>query len=186
MEPAPPFLYQAWKHHLPFLKERLAIATYYGEHEAGIADGLKKMGDSVSDLYIGRISLMDLTTAIREKLGKKELSDPKSYLWSLGEERYRTLRLTDGSEWVLKYAERPDRWVHFHPARRAPLSIRVRGKTLRTAFLTCLEAKRHGMLPLNTGLVELVRSSYMGLPPVASLDRKKGLGRIITLLWGDP
>lgn len=177
-----PYLYQAWKHHLPFLKERLARAVVTGPEEAGVPEGLKKMGDSVTDLYIGEEKVDEVLEGISEKLGKELLTAPEAYRKWLGAAGYKNLILADGSEWVLKHAGERKHWLHFHPARRSPLSVRVRGKTLRTAFMVCLEAEQYGVDPMSKELLDRVRTNYMGLSPVRSLDRRKGLGKTIGLL----
>ena len=177
-----PYLYQAWKHHLPFLRERIERAQASGLEGADGIEGLKRTGDSVTDIYTGRMEVSELLRAIGENLGDLPLMDPAAYRNWLGDKGYRTLSLGDASRWVLKEADDPARWVHLHPARHGPLSVRVRGKTLRTAFMVCLEAAHLGIDPMSRELVDRVRASYMGLSPIRSLDRKEGLGRIIELL----
>ncbi len=178
-----PFLYQAWKHHAPFLRARLAKVRDQGHREVEVSKGVQRMGDSVTDLYIGELSIDELSGELKTLLGEPLLSSPDRYRNWLGEEGYRILCLSDSSRWVLKDADELDRWIHLHPARHSPLSIRVRGKTLRTAFLVHLEAAHYGMDPLDKGLVDHVRANYLQLPPLRSLDRKRGLGRLIELLW---
>lgn len=181
MDLAVPYLYQPWKHHLPFLKKLLALAKR-GEEGLGIGEGMRKMGDSVTDLYIGGFSVHEVRKGIERNLRRLFFSDPIAYYEWLGPSAHRILILEDGSEWVLKFAAGKERWIHFHPARSSPLVERVRGRTLKTAFMVQLEAARYGMDPWDRGLVEQVRSKYWGLSPLQELDAGKGLGRALSLL----
>lgn len=186
MELASPFLYQAWKHHLPFLKECITVAIERGDREAELQEGLLKMGGSVTDLYVGSFSLDQLQKRVIDRLSKNLLEGPQAYRKWLGEEGYRLLTLDDRSEWVLKYVDREGRWLHLHPSRSSPQAVRVRGSTLKTAFLVQLEASRYGIDPMDLGLVEQVRRTHLGLGPLRSLDRQKGVGRLIGFFEATP
>ncbi|MFB6258744.1 MAG: hypothetical protein ABEH38_08625 [Flavobacteriales bacterium] len=182
MESLEPFLYQPWKHHLPFLQERILVALHEGDKEAGIPEGIKKIGASVTDLYVGGLSLKELQVELCGLLGGKLFRDPEGYKKWLGSSGYRIIALSDTSEWAMKYAHGGGLWAHIHPARGSPLSVRVRGTVLCSAFRIVLEAERFGMDPFDKGLIDQVRKAYLDLSPVRHVDPRKGLGRMIRLL----
>ncbi len=177
-----PFLYQPWKHHLPFLQKKIHQAYEEGDKAAPVRDGLQRMGTSVTDLYTGCLSLEGLLKDLSRFLGTSLLEDENAFRNWLGEKGYRTLAISDGSEWTLKYAGGGDHWLHLHPARHGALSVRIRGETLRSAFLIVLASMRYGTDPFDKGLADQVREGYLGLGPVRELDQRKGLGRAIALL----
>jgi hypothetical protein len=143
------------------------------------------MGDSVSDLYIGSWSIEGVCTWMASRVPQEALSDPRPFREWIGDEGYRMVELPDSSTWVLKATGREDRWIHFHPGRASTLTLRVRGRTLKTAFMVCLDSARYGTDPMDKRLVDHVRATHWGLEPLKTLPSGKGLGRMLSLLCRD-
>ena len=57
--------------------------------------------------------------------------------------------MPDGSAWVLRQGEEGGRYVHVHPGRRTPPTLRVRATVLKTAVMAL-------RMP---GLAEAIRST---------------------------
>lgn len=57
-------------------------------------------------------------------------------MWAgIGPQDFKTIYLSDGSHWVLKYYDSEQRFVHFFPARFSQYSFRIKANTLKSAIL---------------------------------------------------
>jgi hypothetical protein len=91
--------------------------------------------------------------------------------------------LSDGSRWVLRLGNEPDRYVHIHPGRYADNTRRVRANVLKTAALALAYVGVHGGRPSERAVVDAVRRQYLTLAPIGQeLNDDQGLGAIIQLL----
>jgi hypothetical protein len=73
------------------------------------------------------------------------------------------------------------RFLHIHPAKYSPFTIRVRGTTLKT--VVALKTKTKLQPNKNPDLKEInsVRSEKLGLSPIKTLEKGKGISRIWVL-----
>jgi hypothetical protein len=55
--------------------------------------------------------------------------------WVATKNGYRQIKLADQSEWIVRKGNETARYVHIHPARNCPFTIRFKGSTLKTAYL---------------------------------------------------
>jgi hypothetical protein len=90
----------------------------------------------------------------------------------------------DGSRWVLRLGDETGRYVHVHPARRAPHTRRVRANVLKTAILVPADAAVHGGDPFDIARINQVRGQYLGLSPIIKLEPDEGLGAMLMELAG--
>ena len=89
----------------------------------------------------------------------------------------------DTSRWVLRAGDEDDRFVHVHPARYSPFTIRVRANVLTTAVMALAYTGLHGGDPLSRPVVNAVRRDYLGLAPVGrDPSADEGIGSVIELL----
>ena len=89
----------------------------------------------------------------------------------------------DTSKWVLRAGDEDDRFVHLHPARYSPFTIRVRANVLTTAVMALAYTRLHGGDPLSRSVVNAVRRDYLGLAPVGrDPSGDEGIGSVIELL----
>jgi hypothetical protein len=174
------------KHHAGFLRERIRSAVVTGP--AGLqplADELVVVGSKLMDLYHGPFSpheiadrvLVNLRTASRDAI-----VEFRSWVESGG--GYQTIEFPeDLSRWVLRMGDEPDRFVHVHPARYSPFTIRVRANVLTTAVLAIAYSAMRGGDPTSRSVVNAVRRDYLALAPVGrDPSRDEGIGAVIELL----
>ena len=97
---------------------------------------------------------------------------------------YRVLTFPEeGSRWVLRMGDEAGRYVHVHPGRWSPATLRVRANVLKTAVMVLAYAAAYGGDPLDRALVNRVRGEFLGLAPVGKdLAGEQGIGRIIDVL----
>lgn len=88
----------------------------------------------------------------------------------------------DTSRWVLRAGD-DDRFVHVHPARYSPFTVRVRATVLTTAVMVLAYTHLNGGDPVSRSVVNAVRRDYLGLPPIGQEpSAAEGIGAVIELL----
>ena len=135
------------------------------------------------DLYYGSYSPVEIAKQIVEKLKSesvKELSDYESWLYKNGKD-YQTMVLNDYSVWALRHGEESRRYVHIHPGRYSPHTVRVKALTLKTAIcaLALLNVKSTSEFDVN--LINEARKKFLNASPLKQLDPGTGLGKLMIL-----
>jgi hypothetical protein len=188
LEVPAPVLFNTWKHHADALRWRIQEAV--GAGPAGLdrlAGQVVVLGTKLMDLYTGRLWPAEVCGRILARLRADARLDLPAYReWVAGEGGYRVLTFPeDDSRWVLRVGDEADRYVHLHPGRWSPATLRVRANVLKTAALVLAYTGVHGGDPTGRALVNAVRRDYLGLSPVGKdLEDEQGLGRVIDLLRG--
>jgi hypothetical protein len=186
LEVLPPVLFNTFKHHAGALRARIAALAAAGPDAlAEMGARLAVLGTKLMDLYTGRLSPRDISTRIIEHLreaGRLEL--PAFRAWLAMHDDYAVVTFPhDESRWVLRLGDDSERYVHLHPGRWSPATVRVRANVLKTAFLVLTHARIHDVNPMDRSVINQVRLDLLGLPPVGDEpDEGLGLGAIIELL----
>jgi hypothetical protein len=181
-----PILFNTWKHHAKALRWRVEEAARAGE--AGLEELAGRMvviGTKLMDLYIGRLWPAEVGARILAALAAEgRLTLPDYREWVEGGDGYRLLTFPeDDSRWVLGVGDVADRYVHLHPGRWSPATVRVRANVLKTAVVVLAWVGAHGGDPLDRELVNALRGRYLGLSPLGKdLAGELGVGRVIDLL----
>ena len=177
-----PVNFNCWKHHVGFLTEQ--ILTIKSEKEIKeLRTKLLKIGESQMDLYYGKLSPTKISDHIIHSLKEKNLLSPEQYTaWLKSENKdFKLMELSDKSLWTLRLSENPDRYVHIHPGRYSPLTIRVKATTLKTIILILSFKKASKIEDVNTETVNQIRISYLNESPLKSLSKASGLIKLIDL-----
>ena len=179
-----PLLFNCWKHHLGFIKEELSIVRIKDEKD--LKDFIKKlnvMGNSLSDLYTGLMSVQQIINHIIKNINELNVNDESSYkVWLHNENRdYKIIKLSDDSTWALRHGNEKKRYIHIHPARYSVHSIRVKSLSLKTASLLILWIKNFGGATEDIKLLNQLRFNYLEASPVKTVPPNSGLGKIIKL-----
>jgi hypothetical protein len=179
-----PVLFNAWKHHAGFLRQRIRAAAQGDAGLDELAPHLVVVGAKLMDLYTGSLTPRDIGQQLLDQLraaGHLEVAAMRSWLSANGD--YATTTIDDGSVWVLRLGEEDGRYLHVHPARWTPRTVRVRANVLQTAVLALTHAAIHGGDPTDLGCVNAVRTKYLKLAPLGRpLSEDEGLGAILTIL----
>lgn len=130
-----PFQFNPMKHHLAYIRD--FIINNSGK---GISDSLRdvrKIGSSVMDIYAGELSLSQIFSEIHIFLTINIIKDSETFGVLTGKSfsDHIITGLSDGSQWVLKYHENQERYVHLFPARSGQHTFRVKSNTLKSAIL---------------------------------------------------
>lgn len=184
-EPPAPVLLNPHKHHAAFLGERIKRAVAAGPAGlAPLAGELVVIGTKLMDLYHGPFSPREIGEKVLADLKRARRDAPEAFrAWVEAEGGYRVVEFPeDTSRWVLRFAEE-DRFVHVHPARYSPFTVRVRANVLTTAVMALAYVKIHGGDALDRKVVNAVRRDYLALAPVGrDPSADEGIGSVIALL----
>jgi GNAT superfamily N-acetyltransferase len=180
--------FNQWKHHKLFLSGQ--IKYYSLKKEARIKElklNLLQTGKSQMDIYTGELLPEEIMQSISDQLTKYNVKDKDSYYkWLRGEgEDYRSIVLSDSSEWTLRLNPDSEKFIHIHPARHSVNTLRVRAATLQTAVVAVFLSKIKSANPLDLKIINEARKKFLGESPVKTVNKNSGLGKIVVMLAGD-
>jgi hypothetical protein len=181
-----PVLLNPWKHHAGALRHAIAQAVHGGD-EAGLHDlaaQLVVIGTELMDLYIGKLTPAEIAARVLDALQTDNRLSLDAYrAWLQANGGYGVLTFEDASRWVLRLGDEADRYVHVHPARWAPQTLRVRANVLKTAVLVRAYVGVHGGDSLKLALLNDVRSRFLGLSPLGKLAAgDQGIAAVLDVL----
>lgn len=133
-----PLLFNPLKHHLGYIREFTGFYALQTNPDKNLfLRTLKHTGGSVMDIYSGTLDCETIGCEILEYLGINNLLEKEKFIAWTGSkpDDFKTVRLSDGSLWVVKYYSGRERWAHIFPARMSPHSFRIKANTLRSAIL---------------------------------------------------
>ncbi|GAA3945528.1 hypothetical protein GO495_29560 [Chitinophaga oryziterrae] len=156
-------LFNALKHHRGFICRQLQTAN---------VTSLQSLGNSQMDIYFGSL---DLDALFKEVITLIPTDDEASYLaWLNG--GYKEITLSDTSRWVLLHGTEPGKYIHLHPARYSPHSLRVKATILKTAMAIIIANAEPDLDTVNH-----IRRS-ISLSPVKSLEQCEHLWEVLEML----
>ncbi|MGK7397519.1 MAG: hypothetical protein ACNS62_23275 [Candidatus Cyclobacteriaceae bacterium M3_2C_046] len=176
-----PILINPWKHHLAYGRQQLLNMR---NTQSGGKDKFSRiiqcLGNALFDIYLGPLSLEQITQQLIDQLDQEDCLEADRFEQWLVQNgtKYQMLTLTDQSVWAIRKGLIPDRYVHIHPARHAPHTLRVKSQWLKTAYAVVFKGSDKKSLKQ----VNQVRQELVNLPPVKSLSSTVGLGKIIHLV----
>jgi hypothetical protein len=179
-----PVLFNCLKHHLSYIKSILVTHSQLPLDPPAIARLLLPIGTSQMDLYTGSLSPSEISRQIIQSLQTRDVLE-KSLFHSYTarqEQGFFTLAISDASLWVVRIGEQPDRYVHIHPGRHSPHTIRVKAGALKTAIAVAIWTRVHQEATVDLTLVNHVRRTILGESPVKAVHDNEGMGKIIQLL----
>jgi hypothetical protein len=174
-------LFNGLKHHRHTVRN--FVQDYDLDNFPQIATALLPVGHSLMDLYVGELSEIEIYREITENLFSENIVSEAAYRQFLHPHHYRTLTLNDTSQWVLRLGEKNGRYVHIHPGRHSPHTLRVKATTLKTA-IAVLVWQRQSAQPLDTPLLNRLRTETLGLSPVRDLSEADSVLRVMGVLNG--
>jgi hypothetical protein len=181
-----PVLFNTFKHHIGALRARIGDIVDRGNGAlVEMGTRLAVLGTRLMDLYTGALSPRELSTWVIAELTRIErisLDRYRDWMWQA--ESYTLFtHPVDNSRWVLRMGDERGRYVHLHPGRWSPCSVRVRANVLKTAFLVLCYTGIHGGNPRDRDVINEVRRLFLGLSPINDTPEDDvGLGAMIERL----
>ncbi len=179
----PPILLNCWKHHLGFIKSSVKKSVRNPEDAfIFLKNKLLLIGDSQMDLYTGKLSPREISGIILGKLNDWDLLNYEIFRKWISEKKFKLISLEDDSVWTLRLGKFKERFVHIHPGRYSPNTIRVKANTLKTATAVLLMKKIMRKEVLTLEEINYVRILTFSAPPLKSLPKNSALLKMIRLL----
>jgi hypothetical protein len=179
-----PALLNTWKHHAGWIRWRIGEAVLGGASGvAGLTREMAVVGARLMDLYVGNFTPAEIGSSIVDQLKSAALLefDPLA-VWLQPQGEFALLELPDGSKWTLRLGPRDGRYLHLHPGRWSPRTIRVQANTLRSAVMAHAHSRLIGAKATDLTVVNEARQRYLGLLPMHELRLDSGLGAVIAVL----
>lgn len=167
----PPFQFNAWKHHLSFMQNKLL----HLDSQDDLQNHLLALGNSVMDVYTGPLDLMAIQRLVTDYLKQNDIYQADDYFKWLQPAGYKVISLMDHSQWTLRRGELPEFYIHLHPARYSPHSFRIKANLLKTAIMLAWLK-----LPFGLDHINRVRVEFLHLSPVKNPE--PGLKVMVELL----
>jgi len=179
-----PLTFNCWKHHAEFIKKQ--IEFYRGEKI--LVEELQKtllvIGESQMDLYLGELSPQKICDEIINQLksnGALAFEEYKKWLFEKGKD-YKLTEISDSSVWTLRLGNEEERYVHLHPGRYSPVTLRVKALTLKTAIAVLIINYEKNFPLLDTLKINEIRKKILNLPPVKKNYTNSAVARVINIL----
>lgn len=144
---------------------------------------MKVIGNSTTDLYTGTMSISEISEYCLRKLRESDQFKKGDYhKWiKQNPENYQEMEFPDLSIWILKIGIEMDRYVHIHPGRNVPYTVRVKANVLKTAYLANLFAFKDHKSPMDINLINDLRKEILDLSPIKFVTMNHDLGKMIYL-----
>lgn len=164
-----PVRFNPFKHHRDYIFRLLKSTS-----PELISRVLDPVCNNYTDIYTGAMCPGAIGHAVISILKSNHVFRAADFTrWLATKNGYRQITLEDGSEWIVRKSEEPDRYIHLHPARTGPLIIRFKGSTLKTVYQLKAQLPDFQATP-TLEMVNRVRLQ-IGLSPVKKLERNKGM-----------
>lgn len=170
-----PITFNPYKHHLCFLREQIEVWKEKDWKEA--EQKIKLIGTNLIDIYFGRLTIDEIIGEIHQFAKKNELSSPIELAHWLDPLEYRKAELSDKSFWVIKHGQDPSRFLHIHPGKYSPFTIRVKATNLKTVVAVKILTGDNIQPDLTT--VNKIRTERLKMSPVKRLVEGKGIARLL-------
>lgn len=181
--PPSPFLFNTYKHHFEFIREFIHQAKNQALDEEEVKSIFLKMGRLMIDLYHGNLTPVNISDEIKKHLESIACFEENRYTNFIlkSPKKYKTIGLSDGSNWTLLVGRDYERYIHLHPSRGSKHTIRIKAIALKTAI--CIKVFYDQKLSSNN-LVEIaneIRIKYLDEAPIKNEIYTKGLRRVLNL-----
>lgn len=178
-----PFLFNALKHHLGFIKGFIGLAKSKSFSHEEINSHLVKVGKSMIDIYHGALEQTEIINEMSNYLISKKCYEITAYhqFITTAPKKYRTIDLSDGSNWTLLLGNTQQRYIHIHPSRASLFTVRAKATALKAAIFILIY---YSEVPVSSALVKLandVRMRFIGESPIKNEAYTKGLQRVLNL-----
>ncbi|WP_113617966.1 hypothetical protein [Chitinophaga flava] len=170
-------LFNPFKHHLGVLQQLLDEVL-----PADLPAALKKIGTSQMDMYTGNLTPEEIYQQILTSLQGQGIEAPEAFAAYLNIRKgYMDIVLTDTSRWILRLADDPVRYIHLHPGRYSPHSLRIKAAALKTAMAYKAAARMGQLSGILLDDINQVRT-IAALSPVRKLEDLQHIKKILTLI----
>ena len=171
-------LFNPLKHHVGFIRE------FISHPATTFSCKLKTVGHCQLDLYFGELKIESICQEILEQLRSSGVSDFHQYRRLLYfHHGYHTMIIADGSKWVLRLGKDKQAFVHIHPARNSPFTLRVNANTLKSVLALGILVRSGDLVGLELRSFNTIRTSTLNLSPVKNIEEMKAVERTMKIIF---
>jgi hypothetical protein len=144
---------------------------------------LKVLGNSQMDLYLGVLEEWEIGREVLQALDALHIHTEEEYRhWLEQHHHYRSITLSDASRWILRLGNGNDKYIHLHPGRYSPATVRVKAAVLKTAIALWIYMKNGLITEINDLTLNQVRKDVLTLPPVRSLAESHAVLKMLGII----
>jgi hypothetical protein len=169
-----PVTFNIHKHHFGFL---LGEIEFWKNNDWNLTEpDFLEIGENLLDFYTGDLTVENICAECILFLKNKNINDRIAFSKWLYPLEYQKIKISDSSEWIIKEGKDSIRYLHIHPAKQSLHTIRVRASTLKTVLALMINSCNISVqMNINLQTVNTVRTEYLHLSPVKSLQHGKGI-----------
>lgn len=169
-----PVTFNPYKHHLGYL--RMKIENWKGKPWIEVKQEIMYIGNNLIDLYYGQLTVKGIYDEILDFAWKNDLISPGKLAAWLKPVAYKKILLSDHSTWVIKQGKDSIYFLHIHPGKYSPFTIRVKAPTLKTVIT--LQIFNLNIEETDLKTVNQIRIEKLNLSPVKALVAGKGIYKL--------
>ncbi len=149
-----------------------------------LMEGLIKTGGNLMDMYIGSKSPAWIVLRAKTLLKKRNAFSVENYFdWIMSENKnYKVLTFDNETRWTFRPGENKNRYIHIHPAKHSPETIRVRANTLKSAICVVFSAEKKYKTTIDVDFINETRKTFLDESPVKAVSSSEGLGKLLLLI----
>ncbi len=167
--------FNPYKHHLGFLK--MKIEEWKKTNWTDAEKEIRCIGNNLIDLYFGKLTINEIHNEIYNFALENNLTTAAKLAQWLKPLEYKKTELSDTSLWVIKQSQDSNHYLHIHPAKYSPFTLRVKAPTLKTVI--ALQVFHIDLIQSDLGTVNKLRTEKLNLSPVKGLIPGKGIARLM-------
>ncbi len=179
-----PIIFNLLKHHHNYIIQKVNSINNFSSFNK-LLNELKNIGDSKMDLYLGTFTPSQLIQYTINYLKSINAFKKENFIIWLKKEGndYQLINFPDNSIWTFRLgAEHYNRYIHIHPARKSPLTTRVKATTLKTTIALLAYSQIKKINEINLNIINSIRKEYLDLSSIKSLKSNEEIIRCIELL----
>jgi hypothetical protein len=179
-----PLTFNCWKHHADFIKKQIEFYRGAKISVNELQKTLLVIGESQMDLYYGKLSPQEICDELVSKLkstGVLAFEEYKNWLFKKGKD-YKLTEISDHSVWALRLGKQKERYIHIHPGRYSPFTLRVKALTLKTAIAVLIINYKKNIPLMDTLKINEVRKKILNSPPINKVSSNSAVLRVINIL----
>ena len=181
-----PVTLNCWKHHAGFIKNQINLLQKNRVSKVELRKLLLTIGESQMDLYLGILNPKEVANEIINNLKHFSINNCSNYDNWLSEDGkgYKQMGISDSSVWALRLGKQEERYIHIHPGRYSPVTLRVKAITLKSTIAVKVLTQKENYEHLDLKSINEVRKMFLKLPPLKSLSPSSGIGKILNIFTG--
>ena len=169
-------LFHQFKHHLLYVKAWMKDNV--GNLSPESIHTIKTLGSSQLDMYFGVLTVDEILIQVSNYLLEAGVNNKEQYFEWIGNS-FRLCTLSDGSLFTLRFIDHA-RFVHIHPARHVPNTIRIKANALKT--IICYILLHYDEDSVSIEYLNKLRKQYLQLPPLSATAEMYEIDKVFQLL----